>query len=68
MHTFLEDNINGLSYYVATAGKSIYASMFNLILDPFCRIGDLVVPTKTYVNIHKLLNYFGIKYERFGTN
>lgn len=30
-------------------------------------MGDLTVPVKTYTNIHKLLKYFGVTYERLGT-
>jgi hypothetical protein len=65
----LEDNINGLVYYVATASRLISASkLFIIYLDPFCRIGDLTTPTKSYTNIHKLLSFFGVNYERIGTN
>jgi hypothetical protein len=67
VHTFLEDNINGVGYYIAAASTVIIASKSNIYIDPFCRIGDLTSPVKSYLNIHKLLTYFGIEYSRTGT-
>jgi ClpP class serine protease len=67
VHTFLEDNINGAGYYIATASSVIIASMSAGNIDPFCRIGDLTSPVKSYFNIHKLLKYAGIEYSKVGT-
>lgn len=30
-------------------------------------MGDIAIPTKSYTNVQKLLNFLGIKLERLGT-
>ena len=37
-----------------------------VMIDPFCKFGELAVPTRIYHNIRKLMQYFGIKVDKIG--
>lgn len=35
-------------------------------IDPFCKIGDLTAPSKSYLNIQTLLKKLGVEFEKIG--
>ena len=37
-----------------------------MIVDPYCLMGDVAVSHKSYVNLERLINYFGIQWTVVG--
>ena len=56
--SFLEEYATSMTYFLATCG--------NIAVNPYCAIGYVGLAQKSYLNIHKLLDFFNIKIDVLG--
>lgn len=75
MHAFIVGFLSILSWRIILMGWPIMLPLLPIkllqvtmcvMIDPFCKFGELVVPTRIYHNIRKLMEYFGIKVDKIG--
>jgi hypothetical protein len=46
--------------------RKLLQVLYLCIVDPYCKIGEIGVPVKSYRNIRKLLEYFGVQVDKIG--